>query len=85
VVKANRKGKRSASGIVDYAPAGAQSHMQKPPRGVITASRSASSRSSGTERQRDARARLGDWARLISSGMVFSFPSRARAFLARRC
>jgi len=36
-VKAKSKGKRSASGIVDYAPRGAQSHMQKAPRGVIAA------------------------------------------------
>ena len=37
MVKAKSKGKRSASGIVDYAPRGAQSHMQKAPRGVIAA------------------------------------------------
>jgi len=37
VVKTKSKGKRSASVIVDYAPRGAQSHMQKAPRGVIAA------------------------------------------------
>jgi len=37
VVKTKSKRKRSASVIVDYAPRGAQSHMQKAPRGVIAA------------------------------------------------
>jgi hypothetical protein len=37
MVKTKSKGKRSVSGIVDYAPRGAQSHMQKAPRGVIAA------------------------------------------------
>lgn len=38
MVKAKKsKGERSASVIVDYAPRGAQSHMQKAPRGVIAA------------------------------------------------
>lgn len=37
MVKAKSKGKRSASVIVDYAPCGAQSHMQKAPRGASAA------------------------------------------------
>ena len=37
MVKTKSKRKRSASVIVDYAPRGAQSHMQKAPRGVIAA------------------------------------------------
>jgi transposase len=37
VVKTKGKRQRSASVIVDYAPRGAQSHMQKAPRGVIAA------------------------------------------------
>lgn len=37
MVKTKSKRKRSASSIVDYAPRGAQSHMQKALRGVMTA------------------------------------------------